>query len=163
MTSFRCDTYCGLYCGACEIVNARTEEQKQKVIHMFESNIPGWQASPDQMRCSGCKTEDLFINCSKCPIRPCARGKGVEFCHECADFPCAYHKYLIAASETVPVLRHIKAIEKNQKYIRNHGLGAWLNEQEEKWKCPICGARFSWYTELCSHCGHDLKGIKDYE
>jgi hypothetical protein len=87
MTTLRRDTYCGLYCGACEIVNAKTDEQKHRFIQMFESCIPGWQASLDQMRCSGCKIEDVFVNCGKRPIRPCARAKGVEFCLECAGLP----------------------------------------------------------------------------
>ena len=154
MTTLRRDTYCGLYCGACEIVNAKTDEQKHRVIQMFESCIPDWQASLDQMQCSGCKTEDVFVNCGKCPIRPCARAKGVEFCHECAGYPCMMHTLLQAASGQMPVLRHVKAIEMNQKYIREHGPDAWLHDQEEKWTCPNCGRQFSWYTDLCAQCGH---------
>ena len=163
MSSLRKDTYCGLYCGACEIVNAKTEEQQNRVIQAFESSIPGWHASLDQMHCSGCKTEDVFVNCAKCPIRPCARARGIEFCHQCSDYPCQMHTFIQAAATQVPILRHVKAIARNQAYIREHGLNAWLQDQEEKWSCPHCGSPFSWYADSCHQCGQDLKGIKDYE
>jgi hypothetical protein len=163
MSNLRSDSYCGLYCGACEIVHAKTEEAKHNVIQMFESNISGWRASLDQMHCSGCKSDDVFVNCAKCPIKPCARAKGIEFCFECADYPCKLHRFLRAASEQVPVLRHLKVIESNQGNLRAHGLSAWLKIQEEVWKCPKCGTAFSWYTVQCSRCGHVLKGMKDFE
>jgi hypothetical protein len=163
MAGLRCDSYCGLYCGACEIINAKTAEQKRRVIQLFESNIPGWHASSEEMKCSGCKTENVFANCAKCPIRPCAQSKGVEFCHQCPDYPCQIHGFLQKASSQVPVLRHLKAIDDNQQYIKANGVSAWLNEQEDKWKCPACGNEFSWYADVCAGCGHDLRGTKDWE
>ena len=163
MSILRKDTYCGLYCGACEIENARTEDQQKKVIQTFESNLPGWHATLDQMHCSGCKSDDVFVNCAKCPIRRCARERGIEFCYQCSDYPCQTHTFLQAASGQVPILRHIKAIETNQAYICEHGVDAWLQDQEQRWSCPHCGSPFSWYTDSCGQCMHDLKGIKDYE
>jgi hypothetical protein len=62
MSNLRSDSYCGLYCGACEIVHAKTEEAKHNVIQMFESNISGWRASVDQMHCSGCKTDQAMCS-----------------------------------------------------------------------------------------------------
>jgi hypothetical protein len=130
---------------------------------MFGSNIPGWQATPEQMHCSGCKTDDVFVNCGYCPIRPCARSKGVEFCIECIEFPCQIHHHIKMAADQIPVLKHLKAIVKNQEYIKTHGIEKWLDDQKAKWKCPQCGTRFAWYTEECTSCKRDLKGMKDYE
>ena len=163
MRECRYDTYCGLYCGACEVMHAKTDKAKARFIRMFESNIPGWRAAPEQVRCSGCKTDDVFVNCTKCPIRPCAKSKGVEFCFECGDFPCQIYEHLKTATEQIPVLRHLKVIVKNHEYIRTHGVEKWLIAQKTKWECPRCGAPFAWYTEECAGCRHNLKGIKDYE
>lgn len=163
MNAYRYDTYCGIYCGACEVMNAKTDEERARVIRMFEGALPGWHAAPDQVHCSGCKTENAFVNCRTCPIKSCARGKGVEFCFECSEFPCQIYSQLEMASDQIPVLKHIKASIKNQKEIKVNGVAKWLAAQEDKWKCPNCGTRFAWYTEECIGCKHNLKVIKDYE
>src|SRR5512139_3299718 len=136
--TIRKDTYCGLYCGACEVVNAKTSEDKTRVIGLFEAQIPGWHAAPEEMHCSGCKTDDVFVNCAKCPIRPCAKAKGVEFCHQCNDYPCDIHRFMRAASNQVPILRHVKAMELNQEFIRQRGVEEWLVAQDAGWRCPQC-------------------------
>jgi hypothetical protein len=157
------DTYCGLYCGACEVVNATTNEEKSRVIGLFESQIPGWHATLEEMHCSGCKSDDVFVNCAKCPIRSCAKVKGIDFCHQCIEYPCDIHKFMRSASKQIPILRHVKAMELNQEFIRTRGVEEWLADQEAKWRCPECGSSFSWYREECLDCKKDLKGIKDYE
>jgi predicted RNA-binding Zn-ribbon protein involved in translation (DUF1610 family) len=67
------------------------------------------------------------------------------------------------AADKIPVLKHHKANRRNLRYIKTKGIDEWLLDQETKWKCPNCGASFSWYTEKCRRCQYDLKGIKDYE
>ncbi len=40
----------------------------------------------DNASCTGCRqTNQCFPDC---PVSPCAREKGVDFCAECEDFPC---------------------------------------------------------------------------
>jgi hypothetical protein len=163
MSTLRLDAYCGLYCGACEVINARTDHDKARVIEMFEAGVPNWHASPDDLHCSGCKTDDVFINCGKCPIRPCAKDKGVEFCVECGEFPCQIYGFLMSAADNIPCLKHLRAIVMNQEFIREKGVEPWLKSQKAKWECPDCGAPFAWYTKQCARCGRNLVGIKDYE
>lgn len=40
-----------------------------------------------QGNCSGCRNEQcrLFAGCG---VRPCHQEKGMDFCYECAEFPC---------------------------------------------------------------------------
>ena len=159
----RYDSYCGLYCGACEVINARTDADKERVIQIFEKNIPDWQATPEEMHCSGCKSEDVFVNCAKCPIRSCAQGRRVEFCHECCEYPCMIHTYFKMGAVQIPVLKHIAILERNQAFIKRQGVQKWLEDQEKKWKCPQCGNPFSWYSEQCCDCGRSFLGSKDYE
>ena len=153
MKKVRNDAYCGLYCGACEIVNAQTEQDKARVAKMWGSTI-------EQVNCLGCKTDSLFIHCGNCKIRNCARQKGVEFCIECDEYPCAIYEEGKGIIEQLP---HLKATVVNQKYIKANGLEKWLDAQKTKWACPECGKRFAWYTQECRKCGQDLRGIKDYE
>jgi len=156
----RYDTYCGIYCGACEVINAIPDEEKKRVISLFENKVPNWHATPKQIKCSGCKPDDVFVNCAMCPIRPCAQSKGVDFCMDCAEFPCQIYTFLEMGSDQIPVLKHLKENIKNLEFIKDNGLEKWLADQENKWRCPQCGARFAWYMEKCKSCDHDLNGIK---
>lgn len=149
----RYDTYCGLYCGACEIINAETAEDRERVGEF-------WGAQPEQVHCTGCKTDTVFIHCEHCPIRICAQDKSVDFCLDCGEYPCAIYE---EGKEIIEYLPHLKATVINQKYIRKHGVERWLVDQKSKWECPECESRFAWYTEECRNCGKDLKGLKDYE
>jgi len=153
MNAYKYDSYCGIYCGACEILNAETEQDKERVAKM-------WGSTPDQVNCRGCKTDTLFINCANCKIRDCAQEKEAEFCIECDDYPCGIYKEWIGNAERVP---HIKVTDANMKYIKNNGVEQWLNDQKTKWACPQCNANFAWYTQKCKKCKEDLRGIKDYE
>jgi len=159
----RYDSYCGIYCGACEVMNAKSDEEKARVMNLYD-NQPGWpHPTPEQIHCSGCKTDDVFVNCSKCPFRSCAKSKEVEFCIECDEFPCEPYNQLETAAGQMPLLMHLKANTRNQEYIKANGVDKWLADQETKWKCPSCGVSFSWYAEECTSCKYSLKGIKDYD
>lgn len=149
----RYDAYCGLYCGACEVLNAQTEQDKQRVAGI-------WGSTPGQVHCSGCKTDTLFIHCAQCKIRNCARQKGVAFCFECNDYPCGIYAEGKKFIEQFP---HLKATGVNQKFIKEKGVAKWLEVQKNKWRCPQCGAQFAWYTPTCQKCHKDLTGIKEYE
>lgn len=153
MNNHRYDAYCGLYCGACEIINAESEQDKKRVAKM-------WNSTPEQVNCRGCKTDTLYIHCGNCKIRTCAREKEVEFCIECDDYPCSIYEGGKGIIEQLP---HLKATVVNQKYIKDNGLERWLEDQKTKWACPKCGAKFAWYSQECKKCKKDLKGIKDYE
>lgn len=75
---------CGLDCFNCQMHEKNiTEEMRKGLAAMLKK-------SPDQVACKGCRDQN------GCPLYPgscdtleCARAKGVEFCHECSDFPCA--------------------------------------------------------------------------
>jgi len=75
---------CGIHCGLCPLHLAITDEALRKRL-AERLNMP-----PDKVVCPGCRAVDGF-----CPVIPeqcatwlCVKKKGVEFCCECADFPC---------------------------------------------------------------------------
>ena len=54
-------------------------------------------------------------------------------------------------------LPHVGLCQGNLETVRTHGVERWLAEQAERWRCPECGAPFSWYAETCGGCGRGLR------
>jgi hypothetical protein len=168
MTQFRYDTYCGLYCGACDIASAYKRG--------IENNSPPrWDDLPSPLRdtihqapiiCHGCKTDTVFGGCGKCLIRKCARKKqGIESCVDCNKYPCLIHRITAIAKIIFRLekrLPHMRIAPVNLQTIRRCGMASWLDEQRRRWACPDCGTSFTWYQHTCTRCGANLETIKDY-
>lgn len=149
--SFRYDSYCGLYCGACDTLIANMENRVDKLA---ESR----GRSPEELRCNGCKTNINSVYWRDCKLKKCAEEKKVEFCSECPEYPCQrlmdfrHDKYA-----------HHSIVIKNLDFIKDHGLDNWLREQKARWSCPGCGLYFSWYDEKCGNYGSKVFNCKDEE
>ncbi len=165
-TPFRADSYCGLYCGACEILNLYRKQ-------LDEGEIPTWEDLPVPMNgvippaelvCTGCKTELLFAGCLKCDIRICGNQKGVEACVLCAEYPCQLveQRQAFIAEKAKELLPHTAVMFSQAGHICEIGYEAWREEQAARWRCPGCGTPFTWYQEKCMKCGLDLENIKEH-
>lgn len=135
----RCDSYCGLYCGACP--------------NMLKSQAA---KKPEDVKCLGCKSGKTAKWCSKCKIKDCAQANGVEFCSECEAYPCPKLDDFHNCGKDYRLLA-----AKNLEAIQEKGGDAWLKEQKKRWTCPTCKARFSWRDEVCPKCRKDLLSCKD--
>lgn len=111
-----------------------------------------------ELTCHGCKTSVRAVYCARCPIRACAVARGVEFCFQCGDYPCA--KLLAFRDDEHP---HHSAVLRNLERLREVGLDRWLDEQVARWSCPTCHRSFSWYEERCLACGGRLTSCRDEE
>ncbi|HWP98659.1 MAG TPA: DUF3795 domain-containing protein [Syntrophomonadaceae bacterium] len=154
MSDFNYDTYCGLYCGACSIMKAHQSGIKDSFACFFNDE------AGMELKCHGCKTEQVFQNCAHCVIRACAREKAVERCLECADYPCQNFEFMQFLTEKLP---HWNTAAANRQTIQSQGVSRWLEEQTGQWKCPDCQTGYSWYATHCSTCGKDLGEIKPYK
>ena len=143
----RSDTYCGLNCGACPVGMANDVGDLDELKSMAES----WDRTPEELLCSGCKSEVTATFCTSRHMRECARDKGLEFCVDCADFPCE----IITAFRNDDASHH-SAVLSNLEMIGEIGVEAWLAAEAVRWSCPGCGKRFHWYTESCPGCGTEL-------
>jgi hypothetical protein len=89
---------CGIDCGVCEL-NACADNPRL-LDHLVSRGIPR-----EKLPCPGCRS--IEGNCpviaNTCETYLCVRRKGVEFCSECGDFPCAK---LCPASDRANVLPH---------------------------------------------------------
>ena len=83
--------YCGLNCETCDarIATVRDDAALREKTAKLWSELNGAVITPEMIRCTGCRTEGaktLFCE-SMCPIRPCARSRGVETCGGCPEAP----------------------------------------------------------------------------
>jgi hypothetical protein len=50
------------------------------------------------------------------------------------------------------MLHHAEVLE-NCRGLRERGIARWTRHEEERWSCPECQARISWYDPKCARCG----------
>ncbi len=144
---FRYDSYCGIFCGACRVMGAN-ERGDTEWLEKFAAEH---KCTLEDLNCHGCKSAQADICCADCDTRTCARAKGVEFCIECAEYPCQE-----LSDFRNDKYAHHSTIFKNLAAIKEMGVEAWLAEEKKRWACPQCGERFYWFSEKCARCGAEL-------
>ena len=87
-----------------------------------------------KMKCIGCNPSGkscahLKKYCEK------LRKKEIAYCYECKDFPCERLQKLDMAYRR----RFDMSMVANLEYIRGNGMKKFLQEQEERYKCPNNG------------------------
>ncbi len=125
---------CGFYCGTCRHYLARAKGmlKEKKLKH----------------GCKGCRIQDKRCSWVK---RNCTllKKKQVEFCFECKNFPCDDLKKLHE--------RHVQdddvSLLDNLHRIKEIGVTQWLKEQEDKWRCALCGGVICVMDRECYDCG----------
>ena len=124
---------CGMNCAICVSYLAKKNDLKKK----------GFQKS----YCEGCLPRGK--NCTFLKKQCDLLGKGlVRFCYECKDFPCARLKALDKRYRTK---YHMSMIE-NLEFVKEHGMGKFLEKEEKKWRCPGCGEMICCHNGLCLNC-----------
>jgi hypothetical protein len=137
---FVSDAYCGLYCPACP-------------------NYMNTEKNPDAPRvtetCRGCKSDVLCLSwCDHCTLKACAQTHGVDFCHECGEYPC---RNLNDFKNDPRYPYHVEVYD-SLGIIKSQGKDAWLAGMAKRWSCPACGTAFNWWTQTCATCGKPVKG-----
>lgn len=150
--NFRYDSYCGLFCGSCFVM--LSYQQKRLIVPERWRN----QITDMKMTCHGCKSSDVFKNCQGCQIRPCAQAKNLEFCIECADYPCALYEGIHEANYA-----HHNVAVCRMHIMKEKGIHAWMQYQQNRWTCKQCGTLFSWYETQCPKCGAEVLGSIEEE
>jgi len=164
MDRFNYDSYCGIYCGACDIMISYQSGKKSRLGSFWNESavkklhrglgLDYDNTRPFELKCNGCKTGTLFVNCRVCSIRKCAIDKKIRHCIDCGEYPC---KTISESDKMSFFLPHLKCKHANMEKIKNDGVNRWLSEQNKRWKCPECSRNFSWYSAKCGGCGADLR------
>ncbi len=132
---------CGMNCGICSSYLSMKNDLKSTGIM--------------RSYCDGCRPRDK--NCAFMKKQCELLGSGsVQYCFECEEFPCRNLKHLDKRYST---LYRMSMIE-NLEFIRDKGMAAFLQKEEEKWKCPECGAVICCHNGICYSCGLEKLKIK---
>lgn len=134
---------CGLFCPACHVfIGTREDPERLKVMARRV------QRPLEEMQCNGCRSAKRCFYCeTKYTMAKCAAGKGVDFCGECADYPC---KDLKAFQAELP---HRIELWQSQARIKEAGYEKWYAEMIEHYSCQKCGTLNSAYDLACRKCG----------
>ena len=124
---------CGMNCGLC-IGHLREKRPCGGCFKIDDDNKP--------MVCRSCK----IVNCEF------LSGTDSGFCYECKKYPCTRLKNLDKRYRT----KYGMSMIENLSYIKYHGLEKFLNNEEEKWKCTVCGLGLSVHRDFCIHCNTEI-------
>lgn len=113
---------CGIDCGLCELYTCK--DDKQLYSYLLSRGIP-----QEKLPCAGCR--DIKGECpvigSTCPTYLCATEKKIDFCFDCADFPCVR---LNPSADRADVLPHNLKVF-NLCTIQRKGLKSFIEHSTE--------------------------------
>ena len=119
---------CGMNCAIC------------KYHYRKKNTCPGCR-SEDEEKLKGCR-ECIIVNCDE------IKKKGLEFCFSCSIIPCKRLKNLDKRYKTK---YHMSMLE-NLEFIKNKGVIAFLEKEEDRWKCLSCGGIVTCHGGMCLSC-----------
>ena len=150
---------CGLYCGVCAIYIADRDDNrklKEKLVALYKGETPGKGVLPggedltvEDIRCKGCRSDEIFVYCRRCPIRDCVGEREYEGCYQCDDFPCSH-------IDNFPMTVGKKVILRAVPYWREAGLERFIRDEEARYVCPECGNKVFRGVMRCNRCGTAL-------
>jgi hypothetical protein len=121
---------CGMNCGIC--------------VAFFGYTLTGKKRKQTCNTCRSRKSKCAFIKqqCNK------LASKQIEYCFECAIFPCEHLKKL---DERYRNNYRMSMIE-NLNYIKSNGVNQFLKREQDRWKCPNCGGTVCVHNRKCYSC-----------
>jgi hypothetical protein len=125
---------CGMNCGLCSGYLALKNDVKSQGIRMAY--------------CAGCRPRGKNCAFLKKKCDRLANGR-VQYCYECADFPCRSLQHL---DKRYRALYRMSMIE-NLEHIRRDGVQKFLEIEAKKWRCPECGGVVCCHNGICFSCG----------
>ena len=107
--------------------------------------------------CGGCfkiNDENKPKLCRSCKIVNCDLLTETEsgFCYDCIEYPCTRLKNLDKRYRK----NYGMSMMENLACIQDYGLEKFLNDEEERWKCKICGAGLSVHRDFCLNCKTEI-------
>jgi len=128
---------CGMNCGICSRYLALQNKVRDKGIRIAY--------------CTGCRSRKR--QCAYI-VRDCQllRNRRVQYCYECADFPCHRPGKLDKRYRTNFRMSMIE----NLRYIKENGTRQFLVREKKKWQCPEYGDIICCHNGICFNCGLTL-------
>lgn len=103
--------------------------------------------------CGGCFKKDdpnKPSSCRSCTIVNCeSLAKTTSgFCYECNKFPCARLSQLDNRYRT----KYGMSMVENLLFIRDNGMGKFIDYEQTRWRCSVCGSGISVHRNYCLNC-----------
>ena len=139
---------CGLYCGVCAIYYAdkhNDEKMKEKLAKVYFN-------TPDQIKCDGCLSDNLYPYCKSCSIRRCVTKRELAGCHECDDFPCR-------KVTKFPFELAKKYMMKSIPARKERTDEEWVAWEENHWTCKNCNTLNFRGANKCHNCKEEIPPI----
>lgn len=124
---------CGMDCGICSAYLA------------YANDIPTKRAAITH--CAGCRVRPKHCAYLKSHCVQLSQGE-VEFCFQCAEYPCAHLEHIDQRYRTTYGMSLIENLE----VIQSSGMAAFLARQQLQFACPRCGALRSVHNGKCFSC-----------
>lgn len=106
----------------------------------------------ERKRCHGCRhgDTDKLTSRARCVIRNCRHIETGEsgFCYDCSKYPCARLKQLDKRYTT----KYGMSMLENLQFIREHGLVAFIEREDDRWRCRKCGGTVCVHRGYCYRC-----------
>ena len=121
------------------------------------------QALIEHDPCQGCNGPDdrkPEFCANICGIILCRkrRENGNEYCDECPDFPC--EDVMEKENRYTTKYPHRESPLENLRMIREQGMAAFLEQEQQLWTCPGCDQPYSVHDRNCPHCGRRIKQVE---
>jgi hypothetical protein len=134
---------CGLFCPACHVHIGNREDPER-----LEAMARRLNRSVEDLHCDGCRSSTRSFFCREiCTMAKCAAERGLDFCGQCAEYPCKDLKEFQALAP------HRIELWKSQARIRDAGYETWYRDMVEHYSCKQCGTINSAYDIMCRKCG----------
>lgn len=135
---------CGLFCPSCAIYIASNED-----FNRLERQAKELHFTVEETRCEGCRSDKRNKNCDSCFMFTCSQKKGIDFCFECADFPC---RELQDFQLQFP---HRIELWKDLERIQSVGYEQFYKESIKNYSCSNCNTINTGWDVSCRKCGHE--------
>jgi hypothetical protein len=134
---------CGLFCPSCSAFIGTNEDPAR-----LEAMAKRMGRSVEDLTCRGCRSQKRSFFCETlCVMHGCAAKKGIDFCGECAEYPCEELKKFQAQ------MPHRAELWGSLERIREVGYEQWFAEKAAHHSCPACGVINAVYDVKCRSCG----------
>jgi hypothetical protein len=97
--------------------------------------------------CKGCRPRDKKCSFVKKKCEKLLKHE-LDFCYECNEFPCELINNLAQSYEK----KYRMNMVDNLKYIKEHGITTFLENEKKKWECPECGEVICCHNGICYSC-----------
>jgi hypothetical protein len=135
---------CGLYCEGCTLFIATKEDPER-----LKGLAKRYQLPEEAVKCHGCRSAKRGPYCATCKMFSCAAERGIEFCVECAEYPCGDLKQFQSERP------HRIELWDDLEQIKALGYERWLKNVRGNYTCPQCRTINSAYDSKCRKCGEE--------